>query len=520
MDVNTCLEGRCVNAIVCIENVNISQCIDAAVSVIWGPWTVALVLFVGAFISIRLGFPQLKVKEWWSATVGAAFVRSSVPPTKQSENTDRGSQQRRNNKGRAGFFDRRNTSVKKVTPFQSATAALAGTLGTGNIVGVAAAMTLGGASAVFWMWIAALFGMATSYAENALGVIYRQKAADGDHLGGPMLYMEKGLRTRWLAVLWAVVCAASALGVGNLTQMNSIAESANAAWGVPPWLSGVSIMLLAAPSILGGVGSVVRVTERLVPVMAGLYMVSCIIVLAINYRQIPGSFAMIFSDLTAPQAVGGGFLGAMLVGVRRGVFTNEAGMGSSVMLHAAAHDTTPELQGQWGMFEVFFDTIVMCTITALTILSSGVMERSNGADGARLSAMAFDSLFGSFSGSFITLCLLLFAFSTIVSWSCCGERAFCYIFGGKYTKYYKLLYVLLIMPGAVLDMRAVWSLSDLFNGLMAIPNIIAVVLLCPELRCLCADGKDRRCDKNRRLIPMHRQGHQPSALSSPRRSFQ
>ena len=419
--------------------------LSRAGELVWGPWTVALVIAAGVWLSATNGWLQLRgLPLWWRTTAGTLLRR------------------------RVG-------GTEGVSSFQSTTAALAGTLGTGNIVGVASAIALGGPGAIFWMWIAALFGMMTAYSENVLGILYRRRAADGGWLGGPMLYMERGLGAKWLACCWAVLCSVAAFGVGNLTQINSIASSAGSAWGCPTWLTGAVIAAAAAPAILGGVRALVKVTEKLIPFMACAYLLACAAVLIMRADRIPAAFGSILSGVFTPAAAGGGFLGAMLVGVRRGVFTNEAGLGSSVLVHSSAEVDHPAIQGMWGVFEVFADTILMCTVTALVLLTSGTPV--GGQSGAAITAAAFSAVFGRYSGSFVTVALLLFAFATIVGWGCCGERAFSYIAGGKGSMVYRALYVLAIIPGAMLNVDAAWALSDLLNGLMALPNIVAVLLL-------------------------------------------
>lgn len=427
---------------------------------LWGPWTAVLVLFAGI---------------WFSATNAQLCLRH---PLLWLKNTI------------CSAWSERKAS-DGISPFQSAMASLAGTLGTGNIVGVATALTLGGAGAIFWMWIAAALGMMTAYAENVLGIVYRRRDEKGEWLGGPMLYIRNGLGLKKPASLWAFFCAAAAFGVGCITQVNSIALSAESAWHISPWITCTAAALIAAPAVLGGVRSVARLTEKLIPIMAAVYILACIGVLIINFRRIPSAFGAIFSGIFSPSAAGGGILGAMLVGVRRGVFTNEAGLGSSVLIHASAETDHPVSQGLWGIFEVFADTIVMCTLTALVILTSGALGLTD-ADGlplkgAELSAAAFRQLFGSFSGSFITAALMLFAFATIVGWSCFGERAFGYLCGTRYNLLYRLAYLIMIIPSGFIKIDTVWALSDILNGLMAIPNTIAILFLWKQVSAQTGD---------------------------------
>jgi len=416
---------------------------------LWGPWTVLLVLVTGVWFSVTNGWLQLRADVWLGS------IRRSLRRSSDDE--------------------------KAISPLQSATAALAGTLGTGNIVGVATALTLGGPGAVFWMWAAALLGMIVSYAETVLGMLYRRRAEGGGWQGGPMLYMEQCAGGRYIAAVWAVFCSVAAFGVGNLTQVNSIAHSAASAWGVPQWITCAVVAVLAAPVILRGVRSAARLTEKLIPAMTVIYILACAAVIAVNYKRVPAAFEAIFSHIFTPAAAGGGIFGAMMVGVRRGIFTNEAGLGSSVLLHTSADSDHPCTQGMWGIFEVFADTIVMCTMTALVILTGDALAQTDALgrqlDGAALSAAAFSPVFGSFSGSFITISLVLFAFATIISWGCCGERAFSYLCSERYAFVYRLAYVLAIIPGGLAKVRTVWALSDILNGLMLIPNTVIILFL-------------------------------------------
>lgn len=422
---------------------DITELLERAGELIWGPWTALAVLAVGVWLSFRTGWVQLAgVKKWWSATAGTLFSHR---------------------KNRGG-----------ISTFQSATAALAGSLGTGNIVGVAVAISTGGPGAIFWMWMAAIPGMATAYAENVMGIRWRQRGENGKWLGGPMMYMRHALGMNRMAAAWAGVCVVAGLCLGNLVQVNSISAAVQEAWSVPAVAVGVLITIAAAPAILGGAHSVTRLTERLVPFMAIAYILACLGVIIVNADKLPGAAARIITEAFRPTAVGGGMLGAMLTGIRRGVFTHEAGMGTSVLIHCTAEVDQPEEQGYWSIFEVFVDTILMCTLTALAILVSGADRK---AEGAAMTAEAFRSLFGEFSGSFSAAATLLFAFATVVGWSCCGERSFAYLFGEKATKWYKLLYVSLIIPGCIISADAVWAASDIFNALLMLPNLAVVMML-------------------------------------------
>ncbi len=417
--------------------------LERAGELIWGPWTAALVLTAGIWLSIRTGWVQLpRSGGWWKHTAGTLFS------------------------------GRRQTGG--ISPFQSATAALAGSLGTGNIAGVAVAISTGGPGAIFWMWAAAIPGMAAAYAENVLGIRYRRRGKDGRWLGGPMMYMRHGLGMKRLAAVWAATCAAAALCIGSVVQVNSIAAAVQDAWGIPALAAGVVITLAAAPAVLGGARSVTRLTGWLVPVMAAAYILACTAVIIINIRSVPYALGRIVHEAFRPSAACGGMLGTMLTGLRRGVFTNEAGKGTSVLIHCTAETDCPEEQGHWSIFEVFLDTILMCTLTALAILVTGADLR---AQGPAMSTEMFRQLFGSFSGSFTAASTLLFAFATVVGWSCCGERSFAYLLGEDATKWYRLLYVTSIIPGCIVNSGLVWAASDIVNALLMLPNMAAVILL-------------------------------------------
>lgn len=416
-------------------------------AILWGPWTAVPVLLAGVWFTLSSGFFQLRgARLWLGETVGKIRLK----------------------RGKQG----------EISPFQSATAALAGTLGTGNIIGVAAAMAIGGAGAIFWMWVAAFFGMMTAFAENTLAVLTRERDKNGEWLGGPMLYIEKLLKARVPAAIWALACAVAAFGVGNLTQVNAIAQSAKNAWNIPPWVTAVILLGLTAPPVLGGVSGVVRFTEKLVPLMAAVYYIACLGVIFINIKALPDAFGEILRGAFTPDAAGGGVLGAMLVGVRRGVFTNEAGLGSAAMVHASAECDDAAEQGMWGMFEVFFDTIVCCTLTALVLLTSGVgASISADSEPSEVSAQAFEAVFGKHSGAFLTVVLLLFAYATVLAWGVYGERAFGYLTGSRFSNIYRLLYVLAVVPGCLMHSSSAWALSDTLNALMLLPNMAALVLL-------------------------------------------
>jgi AGCS family alanine or glycine:cation symporter len=391
---------------------------------------------------------------------------------------------------------RKSDNKRAISQFQSACTALAATLGTGNIVGVATAIALGGPGSIFWMWVSAFFGMMTSYAENTLGIKYRFKGKNGEWVGGAMYYMERGLNSKWLAAAFSLFCMLAAFGMGNMAQANGIAAGLKASFGVSPVVTAIVITAFTAPVILGGIKRIAGVTEKLVPFIAIFYILGGIIVIAAHADKIAEAFVLIIGEALKPQSAAGGFAGygiaaALRRGVSRGVFTNEAGLGSSVMAHSATDIDEPVVQGMWGIFEVFLDTIVICTVTALAILTSGAYsmaehlrfftdnpggELPNAMTGVGLTSAAFDTAL-PFGGEFVTIAITLFAYSTILGWSYFGERAASYLFGHKAVIPYKIAFIAFIAVGCLSGLNLVWDISDTFNGLMAIPNLISITLL-------------------------------------------
>lgn len=364
-----------------------------------------------------------------------------------------------------------------VSSFQAVCTALAATVGTGNIAGVAGAIALGGPGAVFWMWVSAFFGMATKYAEVILAMQYRKNG-----VGGPMYYMERGMGQRWLAVLFAWFAILASLGMGNMAQINTIVQSVQTA--LPRWkpeplalLTGLAAAVLVAAVTLGGARQVGRVMERLVPVVALCYLLGGSAVIAAHADRLPAVFSSIFREAFSPRAaIGGGMGTAIRWGMSRGIFSNEAGLGSAPMAHAAA-DARPREQGLMGIFEVFLDTVVLCTLTALTILVSGIPVPYGQAAGAELAANAMATVFGSWAPGLLAVCLSLLALGTLISWQLYGVRCAGYLFGHRGEQVYRLIYPAVILLGATMDLTWAWTLSDLFNGLMALPNLAALLAL-------------------------------------------
>lgn len=370
-----------------------------------------------------------------------------------------------------------------VSPFQAVCTALAATVGTGNIAGVAGAIALGGPGAVFWMWVSAFFGMATKYAEVVLALRYRKKDEKGNWLGGPMYYIRDGMGSKTLAAVFAFFAILASLGMGNMAQVNTIASAVvDAAPGVHPLMTGVAAAVLVALVTVGGAKRIGMVMERLVPVVAVVYILGSVAVLAAHWQQLGMAFSAILEGAFAPRAIWGGGMGlAIRWGVTRGVFSNEAGLGSAPIAHAAA-DAKPEEQGLMGIFEVFLDTIVLCTLTALTILVSGVDIPYGQGAGAPLATDALETVFGSWAAGLMAVCLALLALATLMSWQLYGARCAHYLFGTKGEQVYRLIYMGAILAGATMELGAVWAVSDLCNGLMALPNLAALLVLRKEIK--------------------------------------
>ena len=378
-----------------------------------------------------------------------------------------------------------------IPAFRALMTSLAATIGTGNIAGVATAIALGGPGALFWMWCTALVGMATKYSEAVCAVHYRETDERGMHVGGPMYYIKNGLAKKWawLGVAFAIFGAIAGFGIGNTVQANSVADAMNSSFNIPHWLTGVVIMLLVAAVLFGGIKRIAGVASKLVPFMAISYLGIGIIILSINIQAIPAAFTLIFESAFTGTAAAGGFAGAAVwaaiqFGVARGIFSNEAGLGSAPIAHAAATTNSPVKQGLVAMLGTFIDNIIICTITGLVIITSGVW--TTGENGASLTSLAFsDTLPG---GQYlVTIALALFAFSTILGWSYYGERCTEYLFGVKAIIPFRILWVIVIPIGAIAQLNFIWLLADTLNALMALPNLIALILLAPVVFKLSRD---------------------------------
>jgi len=370
-----------------------------------------------------------------------------------------------------------------ISHFQALMTALSATVGTGNIAGVATAIAIGGPGALFWMWVTGLVGMATKYAEAVLAVKYRVKDKFGNMCGGPMYYIEHGLGKKWLASCFAFFAAVAAFGIGNMVQSNSVAAAVQASFHVPAAVTGVILAVATGAVIIGGIKSIGRVTGVLVPVMILFYILGSLVVLVLHFDLIPGALALIVDKAFTPTAATGGFAGsgvmlAMRMGVARGVFSNESGLGSAPIAAAAAKTKHPVTQALVSMTQTFIDTIVVCTMTGLVIVLSGTW--SSGTNGAELTSVAFQSgLPGQWGNLIVTIGLILFAYSTIIGWCYYGEKSIEYLWGEKVIKPYRMAWVLFVGIGAFLRLDLVWAMSDVFNGLMAFPNLVALLALSP-----------------------------------------
>ncbi len=429
---------------------------EACLSFLWGPYMLGLFLFVGLLFTIGTGFFQFRhIPLWLRYTFCALFKKEKNAPG-------------------------------SISQLQTLSTALAATVGTGNITGVAAALVTGGPGAIFWMWVSAALGMMTAYAENVLSILYRYRDKEGNFVGGAMVYMEKGLHSRLFAILFSLFCIFASFGMGNMAQMHSVSTALADGFGVPPLVTAILGSLILALIISGGLRRIAGVTERLVPFMVILYFIGSGICLYTQAEHILPSLCLIIRSAFGARAAAGGIMGysvltAMRTGISRGVFSNEAGLGSSAAVHAASSVREPVIQGMWGIFEVFIDTIVVCTITALVILTSGVYTPSPFSaemlTGVSLTAAAYATSLGEIGTCFISLSIVFFAFATAMGWSFFGQRSVSYLFGTRAVPLYKALFVLFAAIGSLASMELVWGLSDTFNALMAVPNLITLLFL-------------------------------------------
>ena len=468
---------------------------------------IGLVILIGTGIlmtCITKFFQVSHLSHWWKNTIGSIFHKNVIGHD---------------------FKDK-----KSISPFQALCTALAATVGTGNIAGVAAAICIGGAGAVFWMWLAAFFGMMTNYSENVLGIYFRRRNKDGEWSGGAMYYLQDGLGKKkgckWigkiLAVLFCIFAMLASFGIGSMGQVNKIVLNIESAFPIQSlmektvfgdvtlyaFILGTLLMLLTALIVLGGLKRIAAFAEKVVPFMVIAFTLGSLIIIGVNYANILPAFRAIFVNAFKPVAALGGGIGFLIStvitqGFKRGVFSNEAGLGSSVMVHSNSTVNEPVKQGMWGIFEVFADTMVVCTMTALVVLTSGVYDLTTGAlvgegvNDATLVANAFNTVFswGGIGEKFIAIAMFLFAFTTVLGWDHYGSKAWEYLFGSKSVKVYKVIHVITVIFGALLSSSLAWDISDTFNALMMIPNLIGVVVLFPLVAKITANYVDRRIKK-------------------------
>ena len=476
-----------------ISNIN-----EAVNNVVWGWPALILLAVVGILMTFLTKWFQVShIGHWFKKTIGAIFRDKHVTS---------------------------HTQDKSISQFQSLCTALAATVGTGNIVGVAGAIIVGGPGAVFWMWFMAFFGMMTNYSENVLGIFFRKKDKKGAWAGGAMYYLRDGLgakkHCRWVGVILAVIFSVCALlasfGIGNMTQINSISGSMNSVFGIPNWVSGLVLVAAVGLVVVGGLKRIASVTEKIVPLMVIIYLIGSLVIFFVNIGQVPAVFIAIFKGAFAARSVGGGIVGygiklAVEMGMKRGVFSNEAGLGSSVMVHSSSNVHEPVRQGMWGIFEVFADTIVVCTLTAFSILSSGLVDLGTGATvteyagqavtKANLVSSVFSMHFGFAGAAFVAIALALFAYSTVLGWSHYGTISFEYLFGSKGTIIYHIIFVVAVFGGAVMGENLAWEIADTLNGMMMIPNLIGVLVLSPIVYRITKNYVDRHM-KNIDVEPM------------------
>jgi AGCS family alanine or glycine:cation symporter len=427
---------------------NMSELLDRIGAIVWGPLTIILLVGTGLYLTLRVkGIQVRKFTYAWRLISG------------RYDNPD---------------------DEGEITHFQALSAALSATIGTGNIAGVGTAVAIGGPGAVFWMWVTAVFGMTLKYAECLLALNYRTFHKNGTVSAGPMYYLERGLGQKWLGFLFALFAAVASFGIGNMVQANSVAEPLQSYFGIPKLVTGLTIGALVFAVIVGGIKRIGQVASRIVPFMALFYVLGALCVIALNLSLIPSAFAMIFHDAFTGTAATGGFVGATFAravrfGVARGVFSNEAGLGSAPIAHGAAQTNEPVREGLVAMLGPFIDTIVICSMTALVIILTGAFRE--GLTGAELTAAAFSKSLPGIGGYIVAVGIVFFAFSTAISWSYYGDRSVEYLFGSASVMPYRVIYCLLLPVGATIHLNLVWTISDIFNALMAWPNLVGLLAL-------------------------------------------
>jgi len=431
---------------------------DAVASFVWGPVMLAIFLLVGLYFTVRTHFFQVsRLRLWLNSTFFAFFKRPDIY---------------------------KNSGNGEISQMGAISTALAATIGTGSVVGVATALALGGPGSVFWMWVSSFLGMMTAYAENVLGIKYRYKNEKGEWIGGAMVYIEKGVGMKWLSCVFSVFCIFSSLGVGNMTQANSIAYAVSDISGISPTTTAIFLCIIIGIIVVGGIKRISSFTGKLVPLLAVFYILGCIAVICGNIRNIPSVFSLIFSQAFNLRSAGGGIFASVMMrsmrfGISRGVFSNEAGLGTSVSVHCASDVKEPVEQGMWSVFEVFVDTMVVCTLTAFCILSSGC--DLSGMNSVQVCSAAFSSVLGNFGYYFVSVSIILFSFATLMSGSYLGEKSVEHLFGGNFSKYYRFVYIGAVFIGCCTNLEIVWQISDTFNGLLAVPNLFSIIVLSPEV---------------------------------------
>jgi AGCS family alanine or glycine:cation symporter len=419
-------------------------------NIVWGPPILVLILGTGLYFSSRTGFLQFRKLPYVINHTILSVLKKRQKKTKGT-----------------------------ITPFQALTTALASTIGTGNIVGVATAISIGGPGSIFWIWLSAFLGMMTKYSEILLSLKFRKRNSYGDYVGGPMYYIRYGLHNKGLSMIFSILGILASFGIGNMTQINSISSSLYNSLNINPAITGIVIAIIVSFIIVGGVNRIAKTTEKLVPYMTVFYLSITLIVLLANIKNIPSSISLIFCHAFTKTAATGGFAGSTLMltvksGVSRGIFANEAGLGSSPIAHAAADTDTPVSQAIWGITEVFIDTVVICSCTALVIISTG--KWNSGLLGVDMTISAFSSVLPNLAPHAISISIFFFGFSTLISWSYYGERCLEFLLGSsKFNILYKLIYIGVITIGSTASISLVWSISDILNGLMAMSNLVGVL---------------------------------------------
>lgn len=484
----------------------LEQINDAVNTFVWVSIGLFLLIGTGILMTVRTKvFQVTHFGLWIKKTIGSVFHKDISGHTK-----DKGA----------------------ISQFQSLCTALAATIGTGNIAGVAAAIAFGSAGSIFWMWVAAFFGMMTNFSENVLGIYYRRRNSEGEWSGGAMYYLRDGLGSKKgmklvgtiLAVLFSCFAILASFGIGNMGQVNKIVLNVKEAFPIDAFnttlygeitvynlILGLMLVILASIIIVGGLKRIANFAEKIIPFMVAFFLMGSLVIIFVNISNVGDAFGAIFRNAFTKEAAWGGAVGVSIKtivtwGFKRGVFSNEAGLGSSVMVHSNSNVIEPVQQGMWGIFEVFADTIIVCTITALVILTSGVVNvetgvMNEGLSDATLASAAFATVFGAWGKKFIALCMFMFAFTTILGWSHYGAKSFEYLFGTKSVKGYKIFFTLMIVSGAMMTSSIAWDISDTFNGLMMIPNLIGVIVLSGTVRKITQNYIDRRL-KGKNIEPM------------------